>query len=213
MSYTISNNNIQVECFHCKTTFVRDKRFVTRARKSDRNLFCSLACVGKSQKKRLTVSCLQCAVSFEKSKYLCEKSPNHFCSQSCSATYSNTHKKYGIKRSKLEFWLEQQLTSLYPTLEFHFNRKDAINSELDIYIPAFKLAFELNGLFHYEPIFGPEKLTLTQNNDQRKFQACIEKGISLCVIDVSHQKRFKESTSQPFLKIITDIIQSKTLGD
>jgi len=45
---------------------------------------------------------------------------------------------------------------LYPDLVIHFNKKDAINSELDIYIPSLKLAFELNGIFHYEPIFGKE---------------------------------------------------------
>lgn len=89
-------------------------------------------------------------------------------------------------------------------------RKDTINGELDIYIPSLKLAFELNGIFHYEPIYNQLQLEKTQNNDQRKFQACLEKGIELCIIDVSKQKYFKESTSQQYLKIITDIINQKT---
>ena len=79
----------------------------------------------------------------------------------------------------------------YPNLEIHYNRKDAINSELDIYIPELELAFELNGIFHYEPIYGAEKLQQIQNNDDRKFQACLEKGISLCIIDTSSLKYFK----------------------
>ena len=106
-------------------------------------------------------------------------------------------------------WLEQKLTILHPTLEFHFNKTDAINAELDIYIPSLKLAFELNGIFHYEPIFGKEKLKLSQNNDQRKFQACLEKNIELCVIDTSHQKYFKEQSSQKFLDIIKQTILKK----
>ena len=80
---------------------------------------------------------------------------------------------------------------LFPSLEFHFNRKDTINSELDIYIPSLKIAFELNGIFHYEPIYGPEKLGQINNNDERKMQACIEHGIELCLIDVSTLTYFK----------------------
>lgn len=158
------------------------------------------------------VACMNCKKEFEKTTSHIVHSPNHFCSQSCVATYHNTHKKHGSRRSKLEIWLSEQLPDIFPFLEFHFNRIDAINAELDIYIPLLKLAFELNGLFHYEPIFGPEKLAQIQNNDQRKYQACIEHGIELCLIDVSHQKYFKESTCRPFLEIITGVIQSKIVG-
>ena len=35
---------------------------------------------------------------------------------------------------------------------------EAINSELDVYVPSLNLAFELNGIFHYEPIYGEKKL-------------------------------------------------------
>lgn len=122
--------------------------------------------------------------------------------------YRNANKIQGVRRSKLEAWLEQQLLALYPLLEFHFNRKDAINSELDIYIPSLKLAFELNGIFHYEPIFGSEKLGQIQNNDQRKHQACNERGIELCLIDTSSLKYFKPEKAKKYLSIITSIIDN-----
>lgn len=138
-----------------------------------------------------------------------KKSKHHFCSQSCSTTWHNHHKAKGTRISKLEKWLESKLLSMHPDLEFHFNRKDAINSELDIYIPSLQLAFELNGIFHYEPIYGPDKLSKIQNNDDRKMQACLEQGIELCIIDTSKQKYFKEATCLPFLKIIQDIILLK----
>jgi len=86
------------------------------------------------------------------------------------------------------------------------NDKTAINSELDIYLPKLRLAFELNGIYHYEPIYGAKKLNQIQNNDHRKFAACYEHGISLCVIDTSSQKRFTEKTSEPFLSLIVKII-------
>lgn len=109
----------------------------------------------------------------------------------------------------MEIWLEGQLPKLYPKLEFHFNRKDTINSELDIYIPSLKLAFELNGIFHYEPIYGQKKLGQIQNNDNRKFQACLEKDIELCIIDVSGLKYFKPDKVQEYLDIITSVIFQK----
>lgn len=77
------------------------------------------------------------------------------------------------------------------------------------YIPSLHLAFELNGLFHYEPIFSLDKLSKIQNNDRRKFQACLERGIELCIIDTCRLSYFKESNAIPYLDIIRDIIRNK----
>lgn len=132
-----------------------------------------------------------------------------FCGKSCAAKHNNGNKKFGIRRSKLEMWLESKLKISYPMLEIHYNRKDTINSELDIYIPSLNLAFELNGIFHYEPIFGEEKLNSTKNNDNRKFQACLEKQIELCIIDVSSLTYFKDSKVIKYFDIISKIINTK----
>lgn len=111
--------------------------------------------------------------------------------------------------SKLERWLQIKLNASHPSLIFDFNQKGAINSELDIYIPGLKLAFELNGIFHYEPIYGPEKLAGIQTNDMRKFQACLEQGIELCIIDVSQMIHFKEPKANLFFDIICYVIKQK----
>ena len=66
-----------------------------------------------------------------------------------------------------------------------------------------------NGIFHYEPIYGLEKLQSIQNNDTRKFQACLERGIELCIIDSSSQKIFSEKSSRKYLEIIVTIINKK----
>ena len=167
--------------------------------------------------------CAHCNIIIEYDKFLGKRTEkrkklkqgkvyNYFCCSSCAATYNNTHKTKGNRKSKLEFYLEKELPLLYPDMEFHFNRKDAINSELDIYIPSMKLAFELNGIFHYEPIYGETKLDQIQNNDKRKFQACLERGIELCIIDSSNLKYFKESNAKPYLDIILKIIEQNKSG-
>lgn len=161
------------------------------------------------------LTCKQCnkIIPYKKAaqkKAELKKGAKHsFCNQSCAASYHNTHKTHGTRVSKLERWMAEKLTSLFPSLEIHYNRKDAINSELDIYIPSMKLAFELNGPFHYEPIFSEEQLKSIQNNDQRKLQACLERGIELCVIDTSKHSYVKESTCKPYLDIVLKIIDLK----
>jgi len=195
-------------CIWCKNTFNRHKRYEKHLKRL--NCYCSTKCrnehdsfIGTTE-----VVCKQCNKTFRKHNSQM-KYKNNFCSSSCAAIYNNTHKTYGTRRSKLEKYLEEKLKEKYPKLDIHFNRKDAINSELDIYIPSLKLAFELNGIYHYEPIHGPEKLASVQNNDQRKFQACLERGIELCIIDTSSIKHFKENKANKFLNIIIEIISKR----
>lgn len=173
--------------------------------------YCSEECKlnARGQSKSPVVPCFLCGKETKKANKDIRVNKNNFCSHSCCAKYSNANKTSGIRRSKLEAWLESQLVALYPTLDFHFNQKDSIKAELDIYLPSLKLAFELNGIFHYEPIFGRDKLEETQTNDSRKFQACLERGIELCIIDSSKQKMFKPKTSQIYLEIIVKVINQK----
>jgi len=198
-------------CKYCGKTFFKTLSHHNRAiKRGDQNSFCSLQCIGKFEKQsRVTKSCLQCGKKVTKIKSWSKKYPNFFCSRSCSATYNNLHKTTGTRRSKLEVWIESQLKKLYPKIQVLFNDKTAINSELDIYIPSLKLAFELNGIYHYEPIHGAKKLSQVQNNDNRKFQACLEYGIDLCIIDSSGLKYFKEQNAQKYLGIVVDIIEDK----
>lgn len=191
--------------------FIPNKsQLYTATRRNQQPMFCSTNCMYKARITKIKVKCTYCKKILNKIKSQVTK--NNFCNHSCAAKHANSYKTKGTRRSKLEKWLEERLPILYPNLEFKFNSKTEINSELDIYIPSLKLAFELNGIFHYEPIFGQTKLNQIQNNDHRKFQACAEKEISLCIIDVSKIKYFKESTSIPILDIIQNII-NKALVD
>ncbi len=218
-----SRDLITLQCVVCNSYFKREKHYVQdfiNKKSKKKGNFCSKTCHIKNRNieneklgLRIKTNCSFCNKSLiitKSSKYSKRnKSDRKFCNCSCAAKYNNTHKTKGNRRSKLEKWLQKEIKKLYPNLKILFNNKKAINSELDIYIPSLKLAFELNGIFHYEPIFGQEKLNNIKNNDNRKFQACLEKGIELCIIDSSKQKYFKESTSIPFLKIIESIINNK----
>jgi hypothetical protein len=155
------------------------------------------------------VSCANCSKQFLKKESEIRKGNNNFCCCSCSVTYSNLNKKTGTRRSKLESWLEIKLQQIFPTLEIYYGDKTAVNSELDIYIPSLNLAFELNGIFHYEPIFGSKKLEQIKNNDKRKYQACSKHHIELYIIDTRQQKKFKEKTSTIFLEEIKETILMK----
>lgn len=158
---------------------------------------------------RQKIKCDNCNKTFEKQINQIKKSKHHFCCSSCAGTYHNAHKTHGCRRSKIEFWIEKELTKLYPNIPILYNDVKTAELELDIYIPTLFLAFELNGIFHYEPIFGLNKLSKTQCNDQSKFQKCIAKNIELCVIDISSLSYFKEQKAQKYLNIITSIIDSK----
>lgn len=207
-----SKDLLDMQCEFCGNLFKTTKNTIQMCLKGDKfrkAKFCSMRCSNNNKITKQEVKCKNCNKVFFKTLGQLKKCPNSFCSSSCSATYNNTHKTKGYRKSKFEVYLEEILPLKYPDLEFHFTRKDAINSELDIYIPILNLAFELNGVFHYEPIYGADKLKQIQNNDNRKFQACLEKNIELCIIDVSSMEYFKVSKCEKYLNIIFSIIDKK----
>ena len=61
---------------------------------------------------------------------------------------------------------------------------------------------KFNGIFHYEPIFGQEKLEQIQKNDLEKIQKCKELNIKLIHIDTRDQKKFSKTSSVDFLNIV-----------
>ena len=211
------NDLLPLECLVCGNKFLREKYRINRDIKGKRknpSSCCSLQCRDKQQRKYTTkltkVICSQCGKQFNKlTKNLHKsKSGNHFCCRYCFGVYNAAHKTKGYRRSKLELWIEEKLLKEYPNLTFKFNSTEQINAELDIFVEDYKLAFELNGIFHYEPIF-PDRLARTQNNDRRKFQVCGEKGIELCVIDTSSSGHFKPDRDVKYYNIIKSILDTK----
>ncbi len=172
--------------------------------------FCSRRCHYEFRGKRDTVviSCTQCntPVKRRRSAIKKNKSGRFFCSKSCAATYNNTHKAHGTRRSKLEAYLESKLRSEFPNLEIICNGKEAIGSELDFYFPQLRLAIELNGFLHYEPIYGTDRLERIQANDQQKFIACNAADIELCIIDSSAVKHTTSVVKERYWSIVKNLV-------
>jgi hypothetical protein len=216
---TLPKEQLLCECYHCGASFQADKTTIKRvlgiiANPSGSTLkFCSQACRGHNRNIRIEAPCTNCGTIVSRPPKDFKRVKNIFCKQSCAATYNNLHKITGTRRSKLEIWLEEKLSILYPDLEILYCDKTTINSELDIYIPSIRLAFELNGIYHYEPIHGQNKLDQVQNNDKRKFIACLDHNIELAILDVSKLKYFKEHNCQVYLDIIIKLINNKLLGE
>lgn len=205
-----TRNYISIECTICKNIFQRSKKNILKnfVDIQSNSQYCSSKCLGikKTEKSFINVSCLNCNKDFKKSLKEIKRTSNNFCSKSCAATFNNKNKTHGSRRSKLEIYLEEQLTLLYPNLEILYSNKQIIGSELDIYIPSLKLAFEIQGIFHYEPIYGQEKLEQIQKNDLEKVAKCKELDIKLICIDTRNQKRFTEKSAEPFLNLIKQFI-------
>jgi len=217
-----SKDKLPIKCLNCGEVFYREKNCIqvkiAKIKKGTENIFCSLKCRGKFKTKQgvQIIQCAQCGKEIKKRNSEISKSGNNFCSHACAAKYQNTHKTTGYRRSKLETYLQNILEEKYLNLNIEYNdRKTLDGLELDIYIPSINLAFELNGIFHYQPVFGKteeEKDSKFQNildKDARKHQLCQEKKINLCVIDISSQVHFTIKSSQKFVDAICFIIDKR----
>lgn len=213
-----STDKLPLQCKHCGKTFYSYKKTIKYAMNHNNHYtceYCSKQCSCTMKKNRIITHCEHCGKEIEirNTDYRKSKSKHFFCSKSCAAYYNNTHKNYGFTRSKLELYLESKLSKLYPQIEILYNDRKTINSELDIFLPKYNLAFELNGIVHYEPIYGKNTFEYIQNKDKNKFQLCQENNISLCVIDTSSLKYFKEQRAEKYLNIITEIINQRIVTD
>lgn len=166
----ISKINI-LTCKYCSNIFEH---------KMKNTLYCSYVCKTIS-KKKYEHFCIGCSATF-----LSSQKEAKYCSNSCKSINLNlssfAHRAGGRSRSQIELFIEQNLVKDFPDIKFLFNDKETIGSELDVYIPELKMAIEINGIVHYEPIYGQEKLTKVKNRDEQKMINCYTLGIELIVI-------------------------------
>ena len=180
--------NIDMKCKLCHIDF--------RPNKMKTQQYCGWNCFRQSQQKPPRY-CQECNC------LLTDRNKIKFCSKSCATTYNNKNKKIGTRRSKLELYIEEVLSKQFNSEEVWFNDKKTIGSELDIYFPKLKLAFELNWPFHYRPIYGEKKFNRIKKMDEQKKSLCKTKGIELVSIDTQNQLQFTEQSSIIYVEAIT----------
>ena len=167
--------------------------------KTKKALYCSSRCKSNSRRK-YEHTCIGCNVVF-----LNTEKDAKYCSNSCKSINlrlsSYAHKAGGKSRSQIELFVEEKLVKDFPNIKFIFNDKETIGSELDVYIPELKMAIEINGILHYEPIYGEEKLTKVQNRDKQKMINCYNLGIELIVIPLGKRGLSKKQTEEIYKEI------------
>lgn len=196
------------KCDVCQNKYQKKKSVFVKARKSTTKNYCSVKCSGVDSHTGHYFNCMQCTKSIYVSKAKIDKrikagySPsNWFCNHSCSASYNNTHKTKGWNRSKLEIFLEESIKAEYPDVVLLPNDKTAINFELDLFFPEYKFAIEINGITHYEPIYGDTKFERIQYNDNQKILLCAQFGIELCVIPNLYDRLSKKVKIEIWSKV------------
>lgn len=197
-----------MNCQHCDKQTIKSNGRYNEAVKNDWKHFCSQKCHYAYQEKGKEFSCAWCSECIVKTPAQVRKTKaNVFCSKSCAARYNNRHKQTGTRRSKLECYLEQQLKSNLPHLNFLCNSKIPLGAELDFYFPELNLAIEINGFLHYQPIYGFDKLQRIQEIDREKTDKCSQRNIRLYVIDVSKEfhltQKIKDKHWETVKKLVT----------
>jgi len=183
-------NTFMLKCKQCLKEF--------KPNKMKEQLFCSRECWSNAVKKPKR-HCKNCGSE------LTSRWAKDFCKKSCSASYNNKKRDYGYRRSKLEEYIENEVKK-HTSIEVLFNDKNIIGSELDIYVPSKKLAIEINGIFHYQPVHSQEKFESIKRNDQIKRNKCAELGITLVEIDTREQKQFSKKSSSKFVKQVLELL-------
>lgn len=171
------------------------------------NKFCSQSCAAtynnqrkikkiKPSKKnnpqiQRDVKCCQCKLPITRSSKNKTKHDKEFCSKSCRMKYFNIHFKINsgssINKSFPEEYLSDKISSQFTSLEIQKNNRIFLKCgyEIDILMPSINLAIEVNGPVHYMPIFGEDKLNLTQYKDAVKYAELNSRGVSFLIVDVS----------------------------
>lgn len=160
-----------------------------------------------------TLACEECDSFCTKTPCQISQSKHHFCSQSCASSYAQKHKTHGTNKSKIEQFVKNKLESMFPDLDIKYNDRKEIGLELDILIPSKSIAFEINGIFHYKPIFGQKKLDKTKHYDQKKQNYCRLKNIVLHVIDITSMRNFNEKEALQFATTIESHIKGNFHAD
>ena len=97
--------------------------------------------------------------------------------------------------SKLESFLLEKLLSDGYRVEFH-KEQSLLNTKLqiDLFLPTLNVAIEVDGLSHFEPVWGEETLNRNRGYDNKKTGLILGKGLVL--IRIKQVRDFSKARAQ-----------------
>ena len=198
-------NYYELKCEHCNKQGKRTLKDRPGLKKWKGLSFCNKDCKNAFYNTCVTKNCGWCNNNVVRVLSQCQKSTSGliFCNRSCSVSYNNTQKRKS-RRSKCEILLFELLTQKYPQIEILPNDKTLFNGyEIDIAIPSLNLAIEWNGIVHFKPIYGQDKLDNIQTRDKEKQIIAERKKINFIVIpDLVSTKTYVNEAFHKICKII-----------
>ncbi len=199
----IKRKMVVVNCDYCKNDFeLMIGKYNTSKKLGLKAFYCNRECHANSLKNKIKLKCENCNLEFER---IPSQINNHnYCSRKCKDLAN-----FIVNRSQLEIYLENKVKEYFPYVNMLCSdRIECRNLELDFYFPDLKLAIEINGIFHYEPKFGEERLNIIQHNDKGKKFICYKKGIELHIIK-SIENYAQKGIKERDWKIFKNILMSK----
>ncbi len=205
----------KIICTNCSNYFDRIKSHIeynSRRWQGGKN-FCSLLCRRKYENTSISFNCYTCQVPIarDRGEIKKNKSGKFYCSKKCAAKENNKHRTK-CRRSKIEKKFFELLCNEFPSLKFISNDRTLLNGlEIDIAVPELKLGIEWNGIVHFKPIYGEEKLLSVQQKDQEKLLIANQKNIRLIVIsDIFSNKKILNQSFDEVKQIILSLIPLRT---
>lgn len=125
--------------------------------------------------------------------------------------YLSSKKIEGIQKaarhgSKLEIHIFNELAKKY-SIEFH--KEDTLGQtefHIDLFLPKFKIAIEIDGPAHYKNIWGQDKLDKNKEKDTRKTGYILQKGYYL--IRFINDKKFSLAYGNSVVELLTKFIEN-----
>lgn len=109
--------------------------------------------------------------------------------------------------SKLERYLLNKLIADGYKVDFH-KEQSLLNTKLqiDLFLPTMNVAIEVDGLSHFEPVWGSDTLKRNQGYDNKKTGLILGKGLVL--IRIIQKKDFSKSRAQVLYEELSSILQN-----
>jgi len=110
--------------------------------------------------------------------------------------------------SKMERYIFEHLTKLGYKVDRH--REFLVQNEkfhIDLYIPSCRLAIEVDGPMHFEPVFGEERLKKRQAADSQKNGLILSSGMVLLRVKLlkRESQRYFRQISEQIQEVISNI--------